>query len=334
MSNFILTPLMNLPNPVPGTDPGPDYADNLEACFDIIDGHNHSVGSGNQINPSGIVINADLPFASNNATLLRSVRFIAQGSPLSGAQDLGCLYEAGVDLYYNDGSGNQVRITSGGTVNATSSGIVSGTASAAFSSGTLVVDQNTNTPGNIQAGSILIGNNVVSSNFVTLSAHSSLASNYNIVLPLLPPSVTSTVEIDTSGNMTSVAPNAVFSSSSGNSYTTTSGTFVTVTNLSNTLTTLGRVVDIVAQGDPTGNAQIGNSSDQTWAWQVLRDGSTVIAGATMSPGGVSSLYNNFSVTVKDLPTAGSHTYAFQVKVNSGATLSFNNMILVTQETGR
>lgn len=34
--------------------------------------------------------------------------------------NLGCLYESGVDLYYNDGNGNAVRITSGGAVNASS----------------------------------------------------------------------------------------------------------------------------------------------------------------------------------------------------------------------
>src|SRR5271165_1148795 len=145
MSTYNLTPLMNLPNPNPGADPGPDYAQNIQACYNIIDGHNHSAGSGNQINPSGININADLPFGSNNATLLRSVRLIAQGSPLSGAQDLGCLYVAGVDLYYNDESGNQVQITSAGAVNATSSGIVSGSATASFSGGVLVVNQASDT---------------------------------------------------------------------------------------------------------------------------------------------------------------------------------------------
>jgi len=201
MSNFNLTPEMGLPNPVPSADPGPDYAVNIQACYNIIDGHNHSVGSGNQINPSAIVINADLPFNSNNATLLRSVRFVPQSATLSGPQDIGCLYESGVDLWYNDASGNQVQITSGGLVNATSSGISSPPASAAFSGGVLVVNENTNTPGNIQAGSILIGNNVVSSNFVTLSAPNALAASYPIVFPTALPGATSLVTLDASGNL-------------------------------------------------------------------------------------------------------------------------------------
>src|SRR5271169_5190888 len=100
MANFNTTPNMGLPNPVPGVDPGPDYATNLQASLNILDGHNHSPGSGVPITPSGININADVPWNNFNATLLRSVRFNPQVSSLSGALDIGCLYESGVDLWY------------------------------------------------------------------------------------------------------------------------------------------------------------------------------------------------------------------------------------------
>ncbi len=206
MSDFLITPLMNLPNPVPTEDPGPDYATNLQSCLNIIDGHNHTVGSGNQINVDGILINADLPFNSFNATQLRSTRYSAQTTPLALATDLNCSYFSGVDFYVNDGNGNQVRITSGGNVNATSSGISSPPASAAFAGSVLVVNQNTNTPGNIQAGSVLIGNNSVGSNFVTLTAPSSLGSNYPLVFPAGLPGAQSFMSLDASGNIASYAP--------------------------------------------------------------------------------------------------------------------------------
>ncbi len=186
MANFTISPNMGLSVPSVGSDPSPDWANNLNASLSILDGHNHSAGSGVQITPNGLDINIDLAFQNNNATQLRSARFTSQMSPISGAQDLDCIYVSGVDLYYNDGNGNQIRITSGGSVNATSSGISSGTATAGFVAGTLVVDQAANTPGNIQAGSILIGDNVANSKFVTVSAPGSLASNYTITLPLLP----------------------------------------------------------------------------------------------------------------------------------------------------
>lgn len=195
MSNFILTPNMNLPNPVPGVDPGPDYADNQVSCFNILDGHNHAPGSGVLINSDGLNINADLTFNSNNAVSLRSVRFSPQPSAISGASDLGCLYEAGVDLYYNDGVGNQIRITQGGNVagsSGTITGLPSGTASAAYVSGTgtFVFQQATSTGANLDVASVAIrypgSYPTPSGNYIQIQAPTSLASGYSITLPALP----------------------------------------------------------------------------------------------------------------------------------------------------
>src|ERR1700677_1577034 len=143
MSDTSLTPNMNLVVPTVGQDQGPDWANNLNADLGILDQHNHSSGQGVQITPSGLNINMDLPFNSNNATLLNTVRFNNLSAPLAGtAPNLGCIYEAQNELYYNDGVGNSVKMTSGGSVNATTSGISSGTATASFVGGVLVVDSN------------------------------------------------------------------------------------------------------------------------------------------------------------------------------------------------
>ncbi len=104
------------------------------------------------------------------------------------------------ELFYNDSSGNQVQITLAGVINATSSGIASGTASAAFSTGVLVVNAATNTPANIQVASILLGNNVANSKFLTLSPPNAMGANYSLVLPGIP-AATSFMTLDTSGNM-------------------------------------------------------------------------------------------------------------------------------------
>jgi hypothetical protein len=200
MANTIPTPYMNLPNPVPGVDPGPDWATNLYNCNVIVDQHTHVAGSGQPITPSAININADLTFNNFNITSTRSVRFYAQSATLSGGSDIDCVYVSGVDLYYNDGNGTPIRITSGGNVIATSSGIVSGTATASFSGSVLVVNAASLTPANIQGASILIGNNVANSNYVTLSPVNSLGASYTLVLPTIP-SVKSIVTIDTSGNI-------------------------------------------------------------------------------------------------------------------------------------
>lgn len=202
----ILTPNMGLYQPLIGIDSGLTWEIQMNSNATQIDQHNHGSGSGVQITPSGININSDLTFNSNNVIALRSVRFTAQASPLALGTDIGCLYVSGVDLYYNDVSGNQIRITSGGLVNATSSGISSGTASASFSSGVLIVDSASSTPASIQVGSVLVGNSGVSgSKYVTITPTAALANNYSLVLPAVSPSGTQLLVIDASGN---IAPNA------------------------------------------------------------------------------------------------------------------------------
>lgn len=46
MSNTTTSPNMSMPVPVVGTDPGPDWANNIDACLSIIDSHDHSFGKG------------------------------------------------------------------------------------------------------------------------------------------------------------------------------------------------------------------------------------------------------------------------------------------------
>lgn len=179
---------MNLVIPAVGTTAGPQYATDLNASLEIIDSHNHSSGSGVPITPSGLSISSDLSFLSNNATLLRSVRFTTQASPLALVTDLGCLYESGVDLYYNDGNGNQVRITQSGGVAGTP-GSISGLVAPASvtytpANQTFTFQSAALTSGNIDVGSVVIRNVVASSFGVTLSAPSTLAANYTLTQPV------------------------------------------------------------------------------------------------------------------------------------------------------
>src|SRR4051812_17947618 len=114
------SPNMNLLIPTVGSEPGPEYAQDVNDSLTLIDQHDHTPGHGVQINPDGMDISSDLTFNNHNLTNARSIRFSPQGSPLALAADLGCIYESGVDLYYNDGNGNQVRLTQSGSVAGTS----------------------------------------------------------------------------------------------------------------------------------------------------------------------------------------------------------------------
>ncbi len=195
-----ITPEMNLIQPVVGVNSGLDWENAINANTAIIDGHNHSPGYGVQISPSGININAPLPFNDFQATNLQATVFTAQISLAT----LLAIYCIGNDLYYNDGAGNVIQITSGGSVNATSSGISSGTATASFVSSVLVVNAAANTPADIQAGSILLGNNVPASNFLTLSPPSAMPADFTLTLPTIP-GAQSFLSIDTLGNIAAYA---------------------------------------------------------------------------------------------------------------------------------
>ncbi len=204
MANTVISPNMSLPVPVVSVDPGPDWANNVNSCLSIIDGHNHSAGSGVQITPSGLNINSDLSFQDNNATVLRSVRFNPQSAALTNPTDIGCLYEQGVDLYYIDGSGNNVRITQSGSVTGsagTITGLPSGTASASYSAGTFTFQSATNTPATINVGPIVLGKATAGSNTITISPNSGLASNYSLTLPASLPSSLNYMTLDNSGNI-------------------------------------------------------------------------------------------------------------------------------------
>ncbi len=196
---------MLLPIPTVGVSDGPEWATNINNCLDIIDTHDHSAGKGVQITPAGISINTDLPYGSNNATQLRTVRFSAQSAALALSTDLTCLYAVNDDLYYNDGQGNHVRITQSGSVagsSGTITGLPSGTASASYNTGTgtFVFQSATNTAADLDGRSLKLRKSTVSSYALTLSPPNSLASDYTITLPALPGS-TKILTIDNSGNM-------------------------------------------------------------------------------------------------------------------------------------
>ena len=205
MANTITSPLMSLPIPVPGVDPGPDYAFNLNSCLALIDSHDHSPGKGNPITPAGMSISSDLSFLGNNITQARSLRFQSQPSVLSGTNDLGCLYEVNGDLYFNDGSANHVRITQSGGV-AGSPGSISNLTSPASASyiavnSAFVWQSAANTPAIMDSAAIILRNLSAGSKGLTLQPPAAMGGDIVQTLPTIPGSQTSIMQMDTSGNM-------------------------------------------------------------------------------------------------------------------------------------
>lgn len=210
-----ISPNMSLIIPTIGQELSPTWASDLNASLSIIDGHNHTPGEGVQIPPAGLNINSDLTMNGNNLTMVRTVKFSPQGAPLSLPADVGVIYEVGVDLYYNDGSGNQIRITQSGSVAGaagTITGLPSGTASVSYSAGTFTFQKATGVAATLDIGDLIIRKETLGSAGITLHAPNALAVNETLTLPLLP-ATTSFMSLDSSGNISTFPTDALPSSS-------------------------------------------------------------------------------------------------------------------------
>ncbi len=198
-----ISPNMSLVLPGVGQTPGPTWATDLNNSLTLIDQHNHTSGYGVPIPSSGISINADLTLNNNNLIDIKSLRMAPQ-SILAGPSDLDCLFVNGVDLYYNDGLGNHVRITQSGGV-AGSPGSISNLtspASASYVSGnaTFVWQSAANTPANMDNASVILRNLAANSFGLTLNPPAAMGADYDLTLPVLPASQ-KIMTLDASGNM-------------------------------------------------------------------------------------------------------------------------------------
>lgn len=346
MADTVVSPNMNLPVPIVGQDAGPQYATDVNSCLNVIDGHNHSSGSGVQITPNGLLINTDLPFNQNNLTLVNSVRFGPLAMPLpASSPDLGCLYESGVDLYFNDGAGNQIRITQSGGIAGSPGSIANLTspASASYVSGTatFVWQSDANTAANMDAGSYILRNITDNSKGLTLNPPSAMASDYSLILPNIP-AQTSVLGIDNTGNISSVVSsvdpvgaNAIANSRTRTVSTTvgaggvaislgsgtassSSATLTDVNNLTVTITTTGRPVYFGLIPDPANNFALTGIRGTSGGYLVAVRGTTQIgyfvnATSTGTPAG--------SVNLVDPVGAGTYTYKLQyANFNSTAVI--------------
>lgn len=110
------TVYMNLTLPTVSVTLGPTWATEINTALTTIDDHDHTSGKGRQVPTTGLNINADLSFGGYKATTLKSTQFSSQASALSGASEANATYSLNGDLYFVNGSGVGVQITSGGSV--------------------------------------------------------------------------------------------------------------------------------------------------------------------------------------------------------------------------
>jgi hypothetical protein len=201
------TPYMNLSLPVPGSTAGPAYASMLVAALTTIDAHDHSPGKGVPVRTSGLYVDADLAFGTKNLSALRSARFTSQDAALALPTDLNCLAVVGGELYYNDGVGNAIQLTSGGALNAASLGAIGGDyatspgASLFYASGSALFSMESAAGVKAYAahGPLYLYEPVAGGKYARVKVPTGLAANYDLTLPAALPAATKILTLDNTG---------------------------------------------------------------------------------------------------------------------------------------
>ena len=109
------TNITALAKPSVGTTVGPTWATDLNTSIDAVDNHDHSTNKGVRITPAAINVNADMEFNQNSASELKNVIFDAS---VTAATTSYSVYQLSGNLFWRNGAGTAVQITTGSTVNA------------------------------------------------------------------------------------------------------------------------------------------------------------------------------------------------------------------------
>lgn len=360
---------MNIVLPVPSVTPGPEWAETInEAVGDTIPNHDHSSGKGLPITPAGMNINNELPMQDNDLTQVRSVRFVDQNGTLSETVDIGAVYISGGDLYYNNGLGTPVQITSGANLSATSlggwTGLPSGSASAGFSADTFTLWKATGRYGALQIGELKLynGDTLSPPNSINIKVPSGLANSLDITLPSVLPGTTSFLTITSAGviaagpSETAGITNAMLAGSISKNKLAPlgqdsaailnhglTGSWADITGLDVTLTTTGRPVMVMLQPvtfDTTlGTFEYESTSPLSPALIDLRCELTGASnyeagyarfGGTTPGSGATALVSPSVYSAVFTPAAGTTTFQMQGRVTAGQC-SLDNIQMVAFE---
>ena len=108
------TTFMGLTLPTPETTIGPTWANQLNTALTSIDRHDHTSGNGDRIPIAGLNINDNLNLGAYNIENVTDLTLVNQGS---NSATNNTVFVKNGELYFLDGSGQDVQLTTGGTVN-------------------------------------------------------------------------------------------------------------------------------------------------------------------------------------------------------------------------
>jgi hypothetical protein len=322
------TPNMGLILPVPSSEAGPAYAEELITALETVDTHNHTSGSGVRIPISAITVDTDLSFNGYNATSVRSVRLSNNSAVLATPLDLNCVYSVSGDLWYNTNAGTPIQITSGNAINVSSLRGIGGdyltstTADIYYtaSTKTFAFWADTNLFADIDCGGITVHQTgVTSAPGVSLLSPVGLGASYTLTLPAALPSPTKFLTLDSSGNIgNAITGDGTTISITGTTMSIPDGgisraklaalnigsqanTSTALSSMTLSITTLGRPVMVILTPDGVDRGAVSSISAGTF--QINRAGSYILKSYN------GSAFYNKTIMFVDTPAAGTYTYA-------------------------
>ena len=195
---------MNMPIPVVGQSPGPNYAQDINNCLTKVDSHDHSAGNGNLVTPAGLNITSQLQFNNNLVLNASGLNLATQSSVPSLVSTVYAATSSGnTELWYKDGSGTAVQLTKAGVVNSTASSIPG----EAYSGGAFIWTQTQSslptTPASFSMGALTLQPISAGTTYShKIQVNPSLSGNLTLTLPAANPSANSFMALDNSGNIT------------------------------------------------------------------------------------------------------------------------------------
>jgi hypothetical protein len=134
------------------------------------------------------------------------------------------------------------------------------------------------------------------------------------------------------GPSPTVSAGGIAVSSTSGAYSASNTSFVTVTNLSVTITTTGRPVFVGIIPDPAnGLSNIGINASGAVQYRFQR-GSTALGTVNLNNANSSTAIElPNSIFIIDYPSASTYTYTFQVAAGGASTITINNADLIAYE---
>ncbi len=200
-------PQMGLVTPTLNGDSGA-WDDKINACFALVDAHDHTSGKGPRITPSAMNINANLGFGGYAITAAGQVAFTAVAALAAGSK---ILYVSSADneLYWRTNGGTNVKLTAGNSINTSLVGGIGGDYSTVgadldYSDANKIytLKDETGEWARIGAGTVRIfEHSTTESVYVELACAAGTAAPLTVTFPAALPAATSLMTISAAGQV-------------------------------------------------------------------------------------------------------------------------------------